>query len=132
MSRRDWPPLTDEPVKTSRVDGGRRRRKDTAEKTQLRGQPKTCGRRKSSGQLLMMEYGTSMRLTSIPFITAVTLSVLSAKAELNEKTRASIDQLTGTKGTYTAEEDVHRASFPRSDLKVTIEGRPAHPFMGFG
>jgi hypothetical protein len=53
-------------------------------------------------------------------------------AEITEKTRASIDQITGTKGAYTAEEDVHRVSFPRSDLKVTIEGRPAHPFMGFG
>ena len=49
-----------------------------------------------------------------------------------EKVRISIDQITGTKGVYTAEEDVHRVSFPRSDLKVTIEGRPAHPFMGFG
>jgi hypothetical protein len=55
----------------------------------------------------------------------------SAKAELNEKTRNAIDQFTGAKGTYTAEEDVHRVSFPRTDLKVTIEGRPASPFMGF-
>src|SRR5262245_14759469 len=53
-------------------------------------------------------------------------------AEMPERVRASIDQITGTKGAYTAEEDVHRVSFPRSDLKVTIEGRPAHPFMGFG
>jgi Domain of Unknown Function (DUF1259) len=53
-------------------------------------------------------------------------------AEITEKTRATIDEITGTKGAYTAEEDVHRVSFPRSDLKVTIEGRPAHPFMGFG
>ena len=56
----------------------------------------------------------------------------SAHAEFPEKVRTSIDQITGTKGAYTAEEDVHRVSFPRSDLKVTIEGRPAHPFMGFG
>ena len=56
----------------------------------------------------------------------------AALGEVPEKVRASIDQITGTKGAYTPEEDVHRVSFPRSDLKVTIEGRPAHPFMGFG
>jgi hypothetical protein len=72
-----------------------------------------------------------MRTTIIHFFIAALL-VSTAKAEINEKMRASIDQLTGAKGTYTAEEDVHRVSFPRSDLKVTIENRPAHPFMGFG
>ena len=56
----------------------------------------------------------------------------SAQGELPEKVRASIDEITGTKGSSTAEEDVHRVSCPRSDLKVAIEGRPAHPFMGFG
>ena len=56
----------------------------------------------------------------------------AARAEISEETRASIDRITGAKGAYTAEEDVHRVSFPRSDLKVTIEGRPAHPFLGFG
>lgn len=68
------------------------------------------------------------------FPTAMTFFVLlsNARAELSETMRTSIDQLTGAKGTYTAEEDVHRVSFPRSDLKVKIEGRPAHPFMGFG
>lgn len=73
-----------------------------------------------------------MRTTTIQVILAAVLLGTNAQAELAEKTRASIDELTGTKGTYTAEEDVHRVSFPRSDLKVTIEGRPAHPFMGFG
>ncbi|MEJ7608149.1 MAG: DUF1259 domain-containing protein [Bryobacteraceae bacterium] len=37
----------------------------------------------------------------------------------------------GSKGTFTAEEDTHKVSFPRNDLKVTIEGRPASPFLGF-
>jgi hypothetical protein len=60
------------------------------------------------------------------------LSPTAARCELSEKTRASIDRITGAKGAYTADEDVHRVSFPRTDLNVTIEGRPAHPFMGFG
>ena len=62
---------------------------------------------------------------------AITVGAASAQAEINEKTRASIDQHTGAKGAYTAEEDVYRVSFPRSDLKVTIENRPAHVFLGF-
>jgi hypothetical protein len=71
--------------------------------------------------------------TIIPHaLIAAVLLALDAKAGLTEKTRTSIDQITGAKGTYTAEEDVHRVSFPRSDVKITIEGRPANPFMGFG
>ena len=73
-----------------------------------------------------------MRTTIIHFVIAAALLVSNAQAEINENMRGSIDQLTGAKGVYTAEEDVHRVSFPRSDLKVTIENRPAHPFMGFG
>lgn len=73
-----------------------------------------------------------MRTTIIQVVITAVLLGTNAQAELAEKTRAAIDELTGTKGTYTAEEDVHRVGFPRSDLKVTIEGRPAHPFMGFG
>lgn len=65
------------------------------------------------------------------FVSAV-LVAPSLFAALSDSTRASIDQITGAKGVYTAEEDVHRVSFPRSDLKITIEGRPASPFMGFG
>ncbi|HYZ86808.1 MAG TPA: DUF1259 domain-containing protein [Bryobacteraceae bacterium] len=69
----------------------------------------------------------------LPVVTiSAVLLTNAAQAEISEKVRASIDQITGTKGAYTAEEDVHRVSFPRSDLKVTIESRPAHPFMGFG
>ena len=55
----------------------------------------------------------------------------TAQAEIAEKVRVSIDQLTGAKGAYTAEEDVYRVAFPRTDLKVSIENRPASPFMGF-
>jgi hypothetical protein len=72
-----------------------------------------------------------MKTTVLSFFVASLLSTCPALAELSEKTRSAIDELTGAKGTYTAEEDVHRVSFPRSDLKVTIEDRPASPFMGF-
>jgi hypothetical protein len=64
-------------------------------------------------------------------VIAAAITAGTAQAEINEKVRSSIDQLTGAKGTYTAEEDVYRVAFPRSDLKVTIENRAAHPFLGF-
>lgn len=44
--------------------------------------------------------------------------------------RATIDQATGVNGVYTEAEDVYRVSFPRTDVKVTVEGREMHPFMG--
>ena len=49
---------------------------------------------------------------------------------LTEQQRGKIDQITGAKGAYTAAEDVHRVSFPRTDVKVTVDRWPMHPFMG--
>ena len=54
-----------------------------------------------------------------------------ATAAVTEQQRARIDQLTGAKGAYTAEEDVYKVSFPRNDIKATIEGRQAPSFLGF-
>jgi hypothetical protein len=51
-------------------------------------------------------------------------------ATLPEKTRNSIDQITGVKGVYTATEDVHKVSFPRNDVKVIVDHWPMLPFMG--
>lgn len=49
---------------------------------------------------------------------------------LTNQHKNTIDQITGAKGTYTPEEDVHKVTFPRTDVKVTIDGRPMHPFLG--
>jgi hypothetical protein len=43
---------------------------------------------------------------------------------------AKIDQLTGAKGQMNAEEGVFKVSFPRTDVKVTVDGTPMPPFMG--
>jgi uncharacterized protein DUF1259 len=51
-------------------------------------------------------------------------------AALSPEQRASIDNVTGAKGAYTAAEDVHRVSFPRTDVKVSVERRAMHPFLG--
>jgi hypothetical protein len=54
----------------------------------------------------------------------------SLTAALTEAQKAKIDDITGAKGGYTAAEDVHRVTFPRTDVKVTVDRWPMHPFMG--
>lgn len=51
-------------------------------------------------------------------------------AAISEEQRSAIDRGTGAKGSYTAEEDVYRVTFPRTDVKVAVEGRSMHPFLG--
>src|SRR4051794_13906203 len=75
------------------------------------------------GEALLMR----SKLLAAVILTFPTLSL----AAIPESTRATIDQLTGAKGVYTEAEDVYRVSFPRTDLKVSIEGRPAPAFLGF-
>ena len=62
---------------------------------------------------------------------ALTVPAFLVYGEISHGSRKAIDELTGATGIYTADEDVYRVAFPRSDLKVTIEGRAAHPFLGF-
>ncbi len=52
-------------------------------------------------------------------------------ASLTEAQRTAIDQATGAKGVYTDAEDTYKVSFPRTDVKVTVEGRAMSPFLGF-
>jgi hypothetical protein len=73
---------------------------------------------------------TSAKYAASIMIIAISLTTM-ADAEISDKVRSSIDQLTGAKGAYTADEDVYRVAFPRSDVKITIENRPASPFLGF-
>jgi len=51
-------------------------------------------------------------------------------AALSDDQRAIIDQITGAKGSYTPAEDVHRVTFPRTDVKVQVDGWTMDPFMG--
>ena len=50
---------------------------------------------------------------------------------ITEAHRDVIDQATGAKGVYTEAEDTYKVTFPRTDVKVTVEGRPMAPFLGF-
>jgi protein-tyrosine-phosphatase len=49
---------------------------------------------------------------------------------VTEAQRKTIDQVTGATGVYTVAEDTHKVSFPRADVKVAVEGRSMHPFLG--
>jgi hypothetical protein len=64
------------------------------------------------------------------FPLALALCLASLSAAIPETDRAQIDQLTAAKGSYTPQEDVYRVTFPRTDVKVTVEARPMHPFLG--
>jgi hypothetical protein len=45
---------------------------------------------------------------------------------------AKIDQITGLKGKWNDKERVYRVTFPRNDVKVTVDGWSIPPFMGLG
>src|SRR5205807_3392498 len=45
---------------------------------------------------------------------------------------AKIDQLTGLKGKLNEKEGVYKITWPRGDVKVTVDGWTTPPFMGLG
>ena len=56
-------------------------------------------------------------------------AILPAGASLDT---AKIDQITGLKGKLNEKEAVYRVSFPRSDVKIAVDGWTMPPFMGLG
>ncbi len=55
---------------------------------------------------------------------------MACPAALTEAQRSAIDRITGAKGTYIADEDVYKVSFPRTEVKIRVDGWSMHPFMG--
>src|SRR6184192_984727 len=45
---------------------------------------------------------------------------------------AKIDELTGLKGKMNEKEGAYKVTFPRDDVKVTVDGWTMPPFMGLG
>lgn len=45
---------------------------------------------------------------------------------------ARIDQITGLKGNFSEKENVYKVTWPRGDVKVTVDGWTMPPFMGLG
>lgn len=52
------------------------------------------------------------------------------RAAVSDEQRMQIDKATGAKGSYIADEDVYRVAFLRTDVRVSVEGRVMHPFLG--
>ena len=72
-----------------------------------------------------------MKLSITTGILLFLTAVLPLSAAVTEAQRSSIDQATGAKGVYTEAEDTYKVTFPRTDVKVTVEGRAMAPFLGF-
>ncbi len=62
-------------------------------------------------------------------ITTALAMVASGAAALDT---VKIDSLTGLKGKLNEKEQVYKVTFPRSDVKVVIDGWTVPPFMGLG
>jgi hypothetical protein len=73
---------------------------------------------------------TGNRLRPLAALFGALFLTASLSAAVPDAQRSTIDQITGVKGAYTADEDVYRVSIPRTDVKVAVEGRPMHPFLG--
>src|SRR5579871_6604163 len=71
-----------------------------------------------------------MRPKTTLLMLTVILRATLCLAALSPAERARIDEITGAKGEYTETEDVYKVSFPRGDLKVTVDGWAMQPFMG--
>jgi hypothetical protein len=64
---------------------------------------------------------------------ALALSVVSfqaAHAQQKSVNSEEIDRITGVNGTLNNEENVFKVSFPRNDVKVSVDGVQMPPFMG--
>ena len=72
----------------------------------------------------------SRRIQFSCWIVVIGMGATLASAALTEPQRAQIDQITGAKGAYTAAEDTYKVSFPRTDVKVAVDGWTMQPFMG--
>lgn len=56
--------------------------------------------------------------------------ILFVFSSLIAEETSEFEKITGLKGTYNHSEKVFKASFPRTDIKVSVNGRPLDPFMG--
>src|SRR5438477_5312761 len=70
-----------------------------------------------------------MKQTFAVILVFPVLLCLSVAADLNT---AGIDELTGLKGKMNEKEGVYKVTFPRADVKVSVDGWTMPPFMGLG
>src|SRR5207248_3871388 len=65
------------------------------------------------------------------FRATILLGIISNAFAANLNT-ARIDELTGLKGKMNEKEGAYKVTFPRDDVKVTVDGWTMPPFMGLG
>jgi hypothetical protein len=68
---------------------------------------------------------------NLVFRTTILLGLISNALAADLDT-ARIDQITGLKGKFNEKEGVHKVTFPRNDVKITVDGWAMPPFMGLG
>src|SRR5947208_7480411 len=66
------------------------------------------------------------------FISGTILLGIVSSTVAAELDTARVDQITGLKGKMNEKEGVYKATFPRSDVKVVVDGWTMPPFMGLG
>jgi hypothetical protein len=70
-----------------------------------------------------------LKIISLLIAANIAASVTTFAAELDT---AKIDELTGLKGKLNQQEGVYKVTFPRADVKVSVDGWQMPPFMGLG
>ena len=86
-----------------------------------------CARSHSRRRLRPVQ-GHTMKLT---LCSTILLGFVSIAFTADLDTR-QIDELTGLKGKLNEKEGVYKVTFPRSDVKVVVDGWSMPPFMGLG
>lgn len=66
------------------------------------------------------------------FLLACAVSCASSQILFAGLDTAKIDEITGLKGKLSENENVYKVTWPRSDVKVTVDGWTMPPFMGLG
>jgi hypothetical protein len=66
------------------------------------------------------------------FLIAAAIFGVASISALAALDTAKIDNLTGLKGKLNEKEGVYRVTFPRSDVKIAVDGWTMPPFMGLG
>src|SRR5437870_1595721 len=74
-----------------------------------------------------------MKVTMKKFVVRNTILLgIVSSAFAGDFNTARIDELTGLKGKMNEKEGVYKITFPRSDVKVVVDGWTMPPFMGLG
>src|SRR5437879_5679698 len=74
-------------------------------------------------------------MNNLNYLTCLVIGVfcfsnLYAEPQLSEIDKDKYESLTGLKGSYNEKEKVFKASFPRNDIKISVDNTQLDPFMG--